>query len=148
MFCVNSASWLGFEKGAIFPTMGCNLQMNFLHAQLLHKRICPDSDWTQLNDLIHIPDFFTRQCFSFSQTQKSKISMFSGATSVTDWAFSFSATNLLLGYRLEQNDTGKNSCSFTDKGDMTKLYTHNFPNCTKQNDRYCFYASFSTKVKQ
>lgn len=51
------------------------------------KRICPD--WTQLNDPIHIPDFFTRQCFPFSQTQKSKISMFSGATSVTDWAFSF-----------------------------------------------------------
>lgn len=89
LFCVNSASGLEFEKGAISPKIGCNLQMNFLHARLLHKRICPDSDWTQLNDPIHIPDFFTRQCFPFSRTQKSKISMFSGATSVTDWAFFF-----------------------------------------------------------
>ena len=87
--CVNFASGPEFEKGAISPKIGCNLQMNFLHAWLLHKRICPDSDWTQLNDPIHIPDFFTRQCFPFSQTQKSKISMFSGATSVTDWALFF-----------------------------------------------------------
>lgn len=80
---------LNFEEGDISQTMGCNLQMNFLHARLLHKRICTDSDWTQLNDPIHIPKFFTRQGFPFSPTRKSKISMFSGATSVTDWAFFF-----------------------------------------------------------
>lgn len=135
LFCVNFASGLEFEKGAISPKIECNLQMNFLHARLLHKRICPDSDWTQLNDPIHIPDFFKRQCFPFSQTQKSKISMFSGATSVTDWAFCFlPATSLLLGHRLEQNDTGKSLCSFKDKGDpieVTELYTATFHNCTK-----------------
>lgn len=46
-------------------------------------------DRTQLNDPIHIPAFFTRQCFPFSQKQKSKISMFSGATRVTDWVSFF-----------------------------------------------------------
>lgn len=132
LLCVNSRSGLEFEK-AISPKIGCNLQMNFLHARLLHKSICPDFDWTQLNDPIHIPDFFTRQCFPFSHIQKSKISMFSGATSVTDWAF-FCATNLLLGYHLEQNDTGKSLCSFKDKGDsieVAKLHTATFHQWTK-----------------
>ena len=46
----------------------------------------------------------------------------------------FPATNLLLGYRLEPNDTGRNSCSFKDKGDpieVTELYTVTFHSCTK-----------------
>lgn len=86
LFCVPSAFRLDFgKKGAMSLKIGCNLQMNFLHARLLHKSICPDSDSAHLSDPIHIPDFFTRQCFPFSQREKSKISMFSGATSVTDW---------------------------------------------------------------
>lgn len=52
LFCVNCAS--AFWKRAISPKIGCNSQMNFLHAPLLHKKNCPD--WTQLNDPIHIPD--------------------------------------------------------------------------------------------
>lgn len=74
--------------------------------------------------------------------------MFSGATSVTDWDIFFSATNLLLGYRLEQSDTGKSLCSFKDKGDsieVTKLYTAT----SAQNKiiSIAFVLSFSTVFK-
>lgn len=115
---------LKWKKKEFFPKIGCNLQMNFLHARLLHKSICPDSDWTQLNDSIHIPDFFTRQCFSFSQTEKSKISMFSGATSVTDWPFFFSCHQPLVRLATGTKWHWKSLCSFEDKGgpiEVTKL---------------------------
>lgn len=96
-------------------------------------------DRTQLNDPIHIPAFFTRRCFPFSQKQKSKISMFSGATRVTDWVF-FSP--LLLGYQLEQNDTGKSF--FKEKRDP--LHCH-FYNHTQKNVECCFYIFFYIQYK-
>lgn len=124
LFCVDPASGPELEKEGIFPKIGCNLQMNFLHARLLHKSICPDSDWTQLNDSIHIPDFFTRRCFSFCQTEKSKISMFSGATSVTDWPFFFSCHQPLVSLATGTKWHWKSLCSLEDKGgpsEVTKL---------------------------
>lgn len=50
----------------------------------------------------------------------------------------FSATNLLLGYQLEQSDTGKSLCSFKDKGDpteVTKLWTTIFSALQKNTIR-------------
>lgn len=103
------------------------MQLNFLHAWLFLKSICPDSDGAHLNDPIHIPDFVTRQRLSFPQMEEPHISMFPAATNVSDWPFYLCATNFLLGYKLEQSDTGRSLCSVKDK-------------------RIIFQSSFHTKI--
>lgn len=78
-------------------------------------------DWTQLVEPIHIPLFFYKTISPpFSHTKAlCGISMFPGATSVTDWPvvlfffYFLSATNLLLSHWLEQS--AKGSCTAEDK---------------------------------
>lgn len=58
----------------------------------------------------------------------------------------FSATNLLLGHWLEQNDSGKSSGSFKDKGDpveVTKLYTAAFTTAQNKMIGIAFILHFS-----
>lgn len=119
LFCVNCAS--AFWKRAISPKIGCNSQMNFLHAPLLHKKNCPD--WTQLNDPIHIPDivfhFLERRSPKFPCSQVQQVLLIGPFLFFLFFFFSFSCHDLLLGYQLEQNDTGKGS--FEDNRDPTKV---------------------------
>ena len=55
-----------------------------------HKCICPEADWTQLNDLIHIPwNLFYETMFSiFVKHRTLTFPCSAGATSVADWAAS------------------------------------------------------------
>lgn len=90
----------------------CNLQMNFLHASLPHKK---HLSWLRLNtadwSYPYSADLYMTMFFPFSPTQHCYISMFSGATSVTDWTCLFpSATNLLLGHHVEHSGSGDRRC--------------------------------------